>query len=213
MTVARLRRSPLERAEEKINKLKERINKAEGSGIRYRWDSGQILITDTRLVTAAKHFRHGVPESLASALRVSERELRRRLQCARTYPTAADIGHICGQFRTWRDLCEAGFPPLPRAEPDSRLCLVPSEVDASPGETEPLDPGETRGRVVDPDGQPVQLTINLPGLEGKVDFWWVPTVSTLIKSPSGAGYPREESQARCPPPAATTASATPAVSS
>lgn len=36
----------------------------------------------------------------------------RRLQCARTYETEAQIRHVVADFETWSDLRAAGFPPV-----------------------------------------------------------------------------------------------------
>ena len=144
--------------------IEDQIARGEGTVTRYRWDSGRIMLGDHRLVTPAGHFRHGVIDSLAASLGVSERELRRRLQCARTYPTAGEIGHICGRYRTWRDLCEAGFPPAAGAGGDAGqpALVTPDGAD--------VDPDAVPGGVVDQDGTPVQLelVLDVPGLDRAV---------------------------------------------
>src|SRR6266568_1240776 len=53
-----------------------------------------------QLVAAAK----------AAGLKLSRREVQYRLQCARAYPTEAQIAHACAQYEGWSDLRIAGFP-------------------------------------------------------------------------------------------------------
>lgn len=58
--------------------------------------------------------RHGVAAMLIEAakrggLKLSEREIQRRLQCARIYSTESQIGSGAADFRTWYDLSEANL--------------------------------------------------------------------------------------------------------
>ena len=41
---------------------------------------------------------------------LSEREIRRRLQCARAYPTETEFGSAAAEFESWRDLAEHERP-------------------------------------------------------------------------------------------------------
>jgi len=41
---------------------------------------------------------------------LSAREIRRRLQCARTYPTETEFRHAVAEFQAWRDLAEHERP-------------------------------------------------------------------------------------------------------
>jgi hypothetical protein len=101
------------------------IVSADGSGIRSRWLYGLRLLRDPEAMSAGGGgLRHGVAEQLVAAakargLRLSDREIRRRLQCARVYSTETQIGHAVADFETWRDLSTAGFPPVdaPPGEP------------------------------------------------------------------------------------------------
>lgn len=73
-------------------------------------------------MASSKSLRHGVTDQLVAAataggLKLSDREIRRRLQCARTYATEAQIGRAVADFGSWRDLSEANFPTYD-AEPD-----------------------------------------------------------------------------------------------
>jgi hypothetical protein len=71
-----------------------------------------------------RSLRHGIIEILIAAgqkagFKISEREIQRRLQCARTYSTEAQIGHVVADLKTWRELADANFPavPVPDGEP------------------------------------------------------------------------------------------------
>jgi hypothetical protein len=100
------------------------ISVADSGGIRQRWLWGLRLLRDTDAMSSPKSLRHGVAEQLtaaakASGLKLSEREIQRRLQCARTYQTEAEIRHAVSDFETWHDLVGAGFPAYeaPEGEP------------------------------------------------------------------------------------------------
>lgn len=89
---------------------------ADSGGIRQRWIWGLRLLRDTEAMASPKSLRHGVADQLITAakaggLKLSVREIQRRLQCARTYETEAQIRHAVSDFETWHDLVEAGFPP------------------------------------------------------------------------------------------------------
>ena len=97
------------------------IAAADAGSIRQRWEYGRRLLVDDTKTTPAGNLRHGaVAELLRAALKIgrklSEREIRYRIQCARTYPTASQIGSAAADFESWRALCDAGFPPYPAAE-------------------------------------------------------------------------------------------------
>lgn len=98
------------------------IAAAETNTIRQRWLWGMRLLHDADLMSAGGGgLRHGVAASLVEAaktrgLTLSEREIRRRIQCARTYPTETQIGQILADFTTWSDLLTANFPPVDRPD-------------------------------------------------------------------------------------------------
>ena len=107
------------------------IVNADGGGIRQRWLYGLRLLRDPQAMSQngnggdAVSLRHGVTEQLIAAaekhgLKLGDREIRRRLQCARAYPTESQIGHAVTDFGTWHDLVAAGFPayePEPEEPP------------------------------------------------------------------------------------------------
>jgi hypothetical protein len=103
-------------------KQEKAIATADSGGIRQRWLWGLRLLRDTEAMASERSLKHGVTEQLiaaatASGLKLSDREIRRRLQCARTYPTEAEIGRATADFETWFDLIQAGFPTY-EAPPD-----------------------------------------------------------------------------------------------
>jgi hypothetical protein len=99
----------------------------DGSGIRQRWLYGLRLLRDPQAISQngnGASLRHGVAEQLVKAaaergLKLSAREIRYRLQCARTYPTEFQIGNAITDFGSWFALIQARFPVY-EAEPDGR---------------------------------------------------------------------------------------------
>jgi hypothetical protein len=96
-----------------------------GDDIRRRWMSGLRYLRDSDVMApSGKSMKHGAAEKLIAAaqavgLTLSEREIRWRIQCARTYQTESQIGNAITDFRTWFDLIQAGFPEYkaPEGEP------------------------------------------------------------------------------------------------
>lgn len=93
--------------------------------IRQRWLWGLRLLRDAdAFAPGSSQLKPGRAEELikaakAAGLKLSEREIRYRLQCARAYPTEAQIQHACAEFDDWSGLRSAGFPPFeaPEDEP------------------------------------------------------------------------------------------------
>ena len=98
------------------------ISAADSGGIRQRWLWGLRLLRDPEAISpGGGGLKHGVAASLVEAaakrgLKLSDREIRWRLQCARAYGTEAEIGNAITDFETWSGLIQAGFPPV--AKPD-----------------------------------------------------------------------------------------------
>ncbi len=93
------------------------IASADSGGIRQRWMYGLRLLNDEEKIAPAGGLRHCVTDALIRGAekqghRLSAREIQRRLQCARTYPTESQIRHAVSAFETWHDLVAAGFPPF-----------------------------------------------------------------------------------------------------
>jgi hypothetical protein len=102
----------------RLLRIERQIATADGSTIRRRWVYGQQLLADpSKMSASGQSLRRGVLQQLIHASRdrghdLSEREIRYRLQAARTYPEEAQIGSIAADYRSWRALCDAGFPPV-----------------------------------------------------------------------------------------------------
>jgi hypothetical protein len=97
------------------------IAAADSGGIRQRWAYGLRLLNDKEKIARGGGLKHGVAEAIIAAAGkrghiLSEREIRYRLQCARTYPTEAQIGNAVADFGTWHDLIQARFPAIPAPE-------------------------------------------------------------------------------------------------
>lgn len=102
------------------------IAAADSGGIWQQWLYGLRLINDAERLAPAGGLRHGEAEKLIAeaerhGIKLSEREIRWRMQCARAYPTEAQIGNAVTDLRTWRAMTQAGFPPYerPEGEPDA----------------------------------------------------------------------------------------------
>lgn len=95
---------------------------ADSGGIRQRWLWGLRLLRDSEAMSeSGKSLKHGVTDQLIAAakavgLRLSDREIRRRLQCARTYQTDSQIGRAVADFETWHELSDANFPEYDAAD-------------------------------------------------------------------------------------------------
>lgn len=109
------------------------IAAADAGGIRERWMWGLRLLRDADAFTpGSTQLKPGRAEELVRAARahgraLSEREIRRRLQCARAYPTEAEFGRAVAEFETWRELADANFP---RFEVDGDEPLADHRTDA-----------------------------------------------------------------------------------
>ncbi|MGH3735854.1 MAG: hypothetical protein ACRDT6_09575 [Micromonosporaceae bacterium] len=99
------------------------INAADVKGIRERWLWGLRLLRDPDAIApdergrGGSQLRKGVTNRLiqvakAHGFKLSEREIQRRLQAARTYKTDSQIASALTQFDTWSELLNAGFPDM-----------------------------------------------------------------------------------------------------
>lgn len=101
-----------------------RILNAEGNSIVARWAWGRTLLADTaRMTESGLSLRHGELDKLLNnakgdGLRLNAQEIQRRLRAARAYETEAEIRIAGYAFGTWRELAQAGFPPVEVDEPE-----------------------------------------------------------------------------------------------
>lgn len=105
----------------RYGKIDREIASHDGGGIWERWRYGRLLLVDDTATTPAGNLQHGVLARLILAaerhgLKVNEREIRRRLQCARTYPTRSQIGQLLTDFRTWDEVINSDWPEYPADE-------------------------------------------------------------------------------------------------
>ena len=127
----------------RLLRIERQIANADGSTIRRRWVYGQQLLADpSKMSASGKSLRSGVLQQLIHASRdrghkLSEREIRYRLQAARTYTDEAQIGTVCAEFGSWSELRDAGFPPVtvPDDIPEGSV-LDAEEGDAADGWTQ-----------------------------------------------------------------------------
>lgn len=146
--------------------LEKRIAADEHGGILHRWRYGRQLL---EAKAGRKQLPHGLIGDLIKAaekrgFKISEREIRYRLQCAETYRTEAEVGTACADFPTWSDLREAGFPPVQDDGTD------PDELDAE-GLTSAPDSWE-------------QMQFDIPGLKSAISVGG--RTVPLVKGDDGA---------------------------
>lgn len=101
--------------------MEKKIAASDSGGIFERWKYGHALLADPDKTTENGNLRHGVLAKLIGAaakadVKLSEREVRYRIQCARAYQTEAEIGTAGADFEDWTSLREAGFPPVEAPE-------------------------------------------------------------------------------------------------
>src|SRR6266545_761754 len=130
-------------------KLETRILRDEQGGILDCWKYGRECLTHKK---GRQQLPHGfIADRLAEAeragLKLSEREIRRRVQCAEVYDSEAKVGQALADFGSWSALAEAGFPVAEVDEPD----LEPDDL---------RDIGES-----DPLAEPEQLALDIPGFK------------------------------------------------
>lgn len=84
--------------------------------IRERWMWGLRLLRDPdAFAPGSSQLKPGRADELmraakAAGLKLTDREIRYRLQCARAYPTESQIRHAGSEFEDWTSLRAAGFP-------------------------------------------------------------------------------------------------------
>lgn len=106
-------------------RIERAISAAAESDIRERWLWGLRLLRDPdAFAPGSTQLKPGRADQLiraakAAGLKLSEREIRYRVQCARAYPTESQIRHAGAEFEDWSSLRAAGFPAFdaPEGEP------------------------------------------------------------------------------------------------
>lgn len=103
-------------------RIERAISAAAKNDIHERWIWGLRLLRDPdAFAPGSSQLKPGRAEELirsakAAGFKLSEREIRYRVQCARAYPTESQIRHAGAEFEDWSSLRAAGFPPYD-AEP------------------------------------------------------------------------------------------------
>jgi hypothetical protein len=131
-------------------RIEQRILASNADGIVERWRFGRRLIEDGTATTPAGNMRHGelaklLAKSKSAGYRLSEREIGYRLQCAKAYPTEAQIRTQVRISGDWTSLREAGFPPVEMPDEDVAEAAGPDAHDdlpAGPDEQLALFPAE-----------------------------------------------------------------------
>lgn len=124
-------------------RLEKNIAASDTGGILERWRYGRTLLTDPRRTTSNGNLKHGVlAELIADAksigVRLSRAEINYRIQCARTYPTEAQITTASGDFANWTALRNAGFPLV--EAPENSEPFDPHAADRKPPKPTPQEP-------------------------------------------------------------------------
>jgi hypothetical protein len=101
------------------------IRAADAGTIRQRWEYGRRLLCDPAATTPDGNLRHGViadliTEAHKAGRKLSDREIRYRMEAGRAYPYESQIRHLGADFDSWRALRDAGFPALCDPEPGEK---------------------------------------------------------------------------------------------
>lgn len=104
-------------------RLERAIAAADAGSIRSRWEYGRRILCDPAAVTPGGSLRNGVIRELITAAhkagrKLSEREIRYRIEAGRAYECESQIRHARAGFETWSALRDAGFPPFDPDEGD-----------------------------------------------------------------------------------------------
>lgn len=94
--------------------LERKIASNEGGGMIHRWQYGRKLLAAK---ADRKQLPHGMLASLIAdatkaGMKVSEREIQRRIQFATIYPTEATARKAIAEFGSWTELVNTGFPAI-----------------------------------------------------------------------------------------------------
>lgn len=158
-------------------RLEKRILDLGSNSIELRWEWGRLVLHDEKYTQPDGRLKGGaidrlIAEAQRRGLKLSRAEVQRRLQCARTYPTKAQIASVRMQFDDWWTLRQAGFPPVEVAE-DGVLFDATGEPTQSQDEPyDPRPPSEQRDaavsqlkRILDtPEANGQDPLPNMPGL-------------------------------------------------
>jgi len=99
-------------------RIERAIAAAAANDIRERWLWGLRLLRDPDAFSpGSTQLKPGRADELvraakAAGLKLTDREIRYRLQCARAYPAESQIRNAGAEFEDWTSLRAAGFPPF-----------------------------------------------------------------------------------------------------
>lgn len=102
--------------------LQRAILRGDGRSIEDRWAYGRAVIEDPKKwASTGEQLRAGAIEALTAdsakvGPKLTETEIRRRIRCARAYPSINAIRSAATEYATWWDLVQAGFPAVEIAE-------------------------------------------------------------------------------------------------
>ena len=125
-------------------KLEKNIAASDTGGILERVRYAQALLDNRAKTHPNGRLKHGVTAELIGiaasiGVKLSDTELRYRMQAARTYDSEAKLAKISGEFANWWALIQAGFPSIEVAdEPDSDESRMSRKDPMKPPTQEPL---------------------------------------------------------------------------
>jgi hypothetical protein len=96
------------------------IMKGERGDTEQRWHYGCDLIKERKGFSKLPKGRLNelIVEAVRAGLKLSEREIQRRIKLATVYGSLAELRHAVTEFGSWHDLVQAGFPAVEIDEED-----------------------------------------------------------------------------------------------
>lgn len=120
--------------------LDQRVDAAEGDGIRARWEFGRELLTER----VGKQLPKGRLDEVVAEIGKSRQEIGYRMMFAERFPTEAEVSNAIGNFGSWYEIVNRALPRAPKPPidtpelPDGTYATIvadpPWEISAGPGE-------------------------------------------------------------------------------
>jgi len=97
---------------DKMWRLEKEIRKSDGGGLRARWESGKLMLSDRQ----GKRLPNGALARYAKLLKVHPSELTARMKFAEKFPTEEQLTTVISKFQSWFDIKQKALTDTPKAK-------------------------------------------------------------------------------------------------